>query len=679
MFDFSTAQLPFFNRSDDSKSQDKTSSTAGDSATADSEASNQQDELSNQAASRLEQPWHKRLKRWQLALLVGTLILLATLATIGIYTYVISQQLISQTQAARTTAMEGYTAFRGQNLPAAEEKLTSLDSQLTQITNTYNKLGFYRYVPVAKTYYLDGEHGLKAARAGLSAGQKAVTAVTPYADVLGFTGEGSFTGGTTEDRIRVILETLNKVTPVVDEMTADLKTMDNELNQIDPADYPENLAGRPVRQNIIQGQELSNGVVTAATEYRPVIEQIPYVAGANGETKKYLILFQNDNELRPTGGFLTAYAIINVTDGKVEAEQSGDIYDLDQRFNEQVPIPEKLGRYLTTEQYWHLRDMNISPDFKSSMETFFANYQQVPGEPAEEIDGIIAVDTEFLTNLLTVLGPVEVPGYGTFSAETDERCDCPQIIYVLSEIITRPTPFIRENRKGILGPLMRAILTKAYAAPQQQWPELFRAGFMGIQNRHAQFYFMNQETQQAAEAAEAAGRLEPIDNSDFLAIINANLGGAKSNLYTDYEVEQTVSAPENGYINKTVEITYRNNREADNCNLEAGQLCLNSTLDDWTRIYVPEGSELIEAQGFTEAPETYDEAGFTVFDGFFVLEPLAQAKLTLTYRVPYQNQEEYQLHLWKQGGVESYQTLIDVVGGQEKLTIVKDTNYQTNF
>ena len=314
------------------------------------------------------------------------------------------------------------------------------------------------------------------------------------------------------------------------------------------------------------------------------------------------------------------------------------------------------------------------------MTTFFEHYQEIPGEPGDEIDGIIAVDTEFLKDLLAVLGPVEVPGYGTFSAENDPRCDCPQIIYVLSEIITRPTPYIRENRKGILGPLMRSTLTKAYGAPKQQWPELFQTGWESVQGRHIQFYFLDESAQQAAQTAAAAGKLAPTtEGQDFLAIVNANLGGAKSNLFIEYEVNQTISAPENGFITKTIEITYKNTRKADNCNLEAGLLCLNSTLRDWTRLYVPAGSELVDAQGFSEAPETYEENGLTVFDGFFSLEPLSQAKLKLTYKVPYEDTETYKLKMWKQGGINEYQTLIDVTGGQEQLLIDKDTTYETIF
>jgi hypothetical protein len=164
-----------------------------------------------------------------------------------------------------------------------------------------------------------------------------------------------------------------------------------------------------------------------------------------------------------------------------------------------------------------------------------------------------------------------------------------------------------------------------------------------------------------------------------LAIVNANLGGAKSNLFIDYEVEQIVSAPENGMIEKTVEITYRNSRHGDNCNLEAGLLCLNATNRDWTRLYVPTGSELIDAQGFNNEALVYDEAGFTVFEGFFTLEPNSQAKIVLTYKVPYTNTQDYAIKIWKQGGINPVPTIMEVTGGQEEILVDGDTIYRTEF
>ncbi|MBD3279740.1 MAG: DUF4012 domain-containing protein [Candidatus Pacebacteria bacterium] len=624
-------------------------------------------------------------KRWQKIVVTGLTVVLALMlivAGLGLYTYQVGKQLQAQAMQAQTIGQEAYAAFKDQDLVQSQAKVKELQQQLQQIKQTYHQLSFYRTIPVIKNYYLDGEHGLNAAEHGLAAGEKTITTLTPYADVLGFKGgeEGGIDGpgGVAENRIKLVLETLDKVMPEFDEIETHLTQAEAELAQIDPQRYPEEFKGMPVRAKLTQVQTLADQTIGKITSLRPVLEELPNIAGSKGEKKKYIILFQNDNELRPTGGFLTAYAVVEVENGKIFPVKSDDIYELDQRFKEKIDIPEALGRYLTTEKYWNLRDMNTSPDFKVSMDQFFTHYQAVPGEP-ENIDGIIAVDTNVLTGLLSILGPVEVPGYGQFSAENDPRCDCPQVVYALSEIITKPTPYHREDRKGILGPMMAAILMKTYGAPKQYFADLFQFGWQSLESKYVQLYFTDEKAQLAAEAINAAGRIKPVENQDFLAIINANLGGAKSNLFTNYQVKQIVAAPKDGQLQKTVEITYKNTRKADNCNLEAGQLCLNSTLQDWTRLYLPQGAKLVKAQGFTMEPKEYQEAGFSVIDGFFTLEPLGVAKIIVTYTVPYENQDVYQVMLWKQAGIEPFETMMEVTGGQEKITIDKDQVYEVEF
>lgn len=621
----------------------------------------------------------RRRKIWQIVGITA-LVLLCLVGLLGGYTYSVSRRLTTQAHQAETHARAAADAFSAQNLPVAEQELLTLQTTVNEIQAEYGRLRLYASLPVLRNYYFDGQHGLAAAEAGVRAAVRGVQEITPYADVLGFEGDDSFEGGTAEDRIKLIIETLEKVMPAFDEIAHDLDLARQEILAIDPKRYPVQLRGQTIRQQLVDVQNTLDESVSGFISFRPVLEKLPEIAGGHGERKKYLILFQNDNELRPTGGFLTAYAVVYVENGKVTPEKSDDIYELDQKFTQRIPIPPALGKYLTTERYWHLRDMNISPDFKLSMEQFFEHYQSVRGEP-QDIDGIIAVDTTVLTDLLSILGPVAVPSYGTFSAEPDNRCDgCAQVVYALSEIITKPTPYLREDRKGILGPLMQSTLQKAYEAPKELWPQLFSSMWKNLEGRHIQLYFLDEEAQLAAEAINGAGRLTPVDeHTDFLAIVDANLGGAKSNLFTEYEVLQTVNVPENGQLEKTIEITYKNTRQADNCNLEAGQLCLNATLQDWARLYVPLGTELIQAQGFSTEPSVYEENGLTVIDGFFSLEPLGTARLRLTYTVPYADQETYRVKLWKQGGVEPFTTLFDVNGGEEQVLVTKDTLVEVAF
>lgn len=608
-----------------------------------------------------------------IAVVVGILITLGLIGGIGgFFAYQKAQAMQARVNDVKASGKEVYEAIKVQNLVLADQKLQELKGKVDALSADYKSMSWLGAVPVANTYYADGTHGLNAAYAGMNAANTMLKAVEPYADVLGFKGQGSFTGGTAEDRIVKIIDTLGKVTPSLDSMIADLDKVDNELSTIDPNRYPEEFKGIKLRSLITQAKEYTNGASQTITEAKPIIQVMPDLAGATSR-KKYLVLFQNSGELRPTGGFMTGYAILNVDKGKVEAEASGDIYDLDNQFKNKPAIPAILKRYLTTETKWNLRDMNISPDFKVAMDTFYSYYQKVPGQPAN-IDGIIAVDTHFLESLVKVLGPVEVPGFGTFTADNDPRCDCPQIIYSLSEIVDRPTNYIKENRKGILGPMMKSILTKAYSAPKQVWPNLFTTGWNNIEGRHIQMYFFNAGQQAAAEAIGAAGRVKPTpEGSDYFEAVDANLAGAKSNFFVDTKVEHEIDLPSNGQLQHKVTLTYKNPFKPSNCNLEAGQLCLNGKLNDWVRFYLPPQAKLVQARGLDEGSvKESDDLNHHVVEGVFQLQPLSQAKIELTYTIPYSDGKNYKVLLQKQGGTEDVPEAFIVNGEQHDVVLNKD-------
>jgi hypothetical protein len=182
---------------------------------------------SSATSSRLKSPQRQFLsKKWQKILAVVGVVLLvlgSVGGVLGFYTYQVTQQLKTQGTEAETLGRAAYDSFKAQNLPQTESNLKAVQSKLGEMRQTYNKLAFYKVIPFASSYYNDGIHGLNAADSGMAAALKSVEAVTPYADVLGFSGEGSFTGGTAEDRLKLVLQTLDKVTPVLDNIAGDLK------------------------------------------------------------------------------------------------------------------------------------------------------------------------------------------------------------------------------------------------------------------------------------------------------------------------------------------------------------------------------------------------------------------------------------------------------------------------
>jgi len=243
-------------------------------------------------------------------------------------------------------------------------------------------------------------------------------------------------------------------------------------------------------------------------------------------------------------------------------------------------------------------------------------------------DGVIAVDSKVLVDMLKIFGDTEVDGV-RFSADIDKRCDCPQVIYRLFDIVDRPVNYVKENRKGILGDLMYALFYKAIGfSPSKYWGTLIQTMFKNLEEKHILVYFVDKDLQQSVEKLNFAGRIRQYPG-DYLHINNVNFAGAKSNMFVSMAVDSKTKDQE-----REVTVSYKNPYPHSDCNLERGGLCLNAPLRNWIRIYVPKGSKLIEFQGSTKKVETYEELGKTVFEGFLTVNPEGAAKIIVRYQLP---------------------------------------------
>lgn len=606
--------------------------------------------------------------------LVGLAVCLSIIILITIFGFLPLLQMKTDLLQLNQEVKAISSGIQTQNLNQSIENLISAKKSLEKANRKYQKLVWLKVIPWAGNFYKDGQRLMKGGNYLLEAGEIAVDALKPYADMLGFEGkEGTprKEGMTTEERLMLALDTLDKLQPGLDEIGNKLKLAQEEIKQINPNRYPERLFKKKIRENVVTIISMVDGMAQVVTEIKPLVGYLKPLLGFP-EEKKYLVLFQNDAELRPTGGFLTAYAILSVRNGNFKPLGSFDIYSLDAKFGNRLKPPQSIVDYHKNVFYWHLRDMNLSPDFKVSMETFWENYKKV-GQ--SDINGIIAVDTKVLVNILRVLGPIGVADWGNFSAETDKRCNCPQVFYELEKYADKPVGEIKTERKAIIGPLMHSILLNIMQSPRKKWPEFFNVFFTNIQEKDVLLYFFDPEIQKAVETLNAAGRIKDYQN-DYFHLNDCNFAGAKSNMYIKENVTQEIAIDGDGGITKTVTIDYRNPQPASDCNLERGELCLNGLYRDWVRLYVPKGSQLIEASGSEIEVKTYEDLGKTVFEAFYgdkaPLRPEGKAQLIFKYKLPFKAEKEkgYQLLIQKQPGTSGYEYTVKL-NGQEQTFLLK--------
>ena len=117
-----------------------------------------------------------------------------------------------------------------------------------------------------------------------------------------------------------------------------------------------------------------------------------------------------------------------------------------------------------------------------------------------------------------------------------------------------------------------------------------------------------------------------------------------------------------GSVERTLKIEYKNPHPHSDCNLERGGLCLNATLRNWVRVYVPKGSKLVSFQGSEKKVNTYDDLSKTVYEGFVSVQPMGKSTLFITYTLPFKvaNEKDYTLLIQKQPGTQGHDYVIQI-------------------
>ena len=619
-------------------------------------------------------------KKWVIipAVIFGIILLIGV--SVGVYARGIYHKVLPEKAIAESNLTELKTAVKSQDIAKIKETNQKLKDQISRIETTVNQYPLLSKLPVTNKYYQDIQSALGAGKSGTKLLDLLVTSIEPYKDLLGLGSATDSKGKTTMDRITFLVTTLDKIRPQVDQIGQELINLRTQMDKIDPDRYPEKIQGFALRDNLKTGIQLIDQASALVNDAKPLLEVTPDLLGIN-TPKYYFVLFQNDAELRPTGGFMTAYGILKVDQGKISLVSSEDMYALDARYTKKVAPPEPIVKYLkgiggATMTRWFLRDMNFSPDFAVSMKLFTDIYNnQISG--AKKVDGVIAVDTQLLSELLKVLGNIGVPEWGNFSAEIDKRCDCPQVVYRLEEIADKPISGTNLARKAVIGPLMHSILANAFNSPKEKISALATVGLNAINQKHVLFYLFDEKAQKAVEAFNMAGRVRETQG-DYTLLVDANLGGAKSDLFIDRKVNQSIETGSDGTVTKTLTVIYNNPFKASNCNLLAGELCLNGLYRNYFRLYVPLGSKLLESTGSEIEVTTSEELGKTVFAGFYgdkaPLRPQSKTKISFKYQLPFKvnSGEPYDLLIQKQPGIEKYQYSITHNGKLEEFDLVAD-------
>ena len=580
----------------------------------------------------------RRPRWWKILLVVvGSFVLLTSIVTVYLYPKI--RVLAKDVEEVSNQARAVQKNIEKQDVVVVKDEFLQLRQDLKKTQTDLSQLAIIGKLPLINAYYNDAEHALKAGIFATQAGEIVADSIVPFGDILGLKGTNSDLKG--KEKVKVLVtEVLPRVSRRTNDLEVLLSRIKKEIDEISINRYPPALTISGI--NIRKSLEMAKFALVKSEEYLPLLkngaEALPSVLGYQKE-KTYLVWFQNDGELRATGGFITAYGFLKVKDGELIEVESDDIYQLDRKFVPTEEPPEVFRKYLLL-TIFPIRDINISPDFRESAEKFLSFYQTIPSQP--KVDGVIAIDTSLVEKFLKITGPITLKQYGeTFSAKPHPDYRISDAVYKL-ELYAQRILKGRTGRKGPVGDLMEKVLDRLFNAKSEQFPVIFDTVLGSLEAKNIQFYFFDQKAQKLTEELGFAGRIKDFDK-DYLHVNNSNVAGLKGNFFTKYGVEQEIVIQSDGTVVKKVTTTISNTFRYDGW--------LNATYQNWLRLYVPKGSKLLEKNIDTDF-EQKNELGKTVWSSFSRTPPFTSTRSSFTYELPFKVKKGglYKMLIQKQGG-----------------------------
>nr|MBI5455751.1 DUF4012 domain-containing protein [Candidatus Levybacteria bacterium] len=391
----------------------------------------------------------------------------------------------------------------------------------------------------------------------------------------------------------------------------------------------------------------------------------PDIFGFNRQ-KTYLILFQNNMEIRPGGGFIGSYGILTLEKGKMLGFKIYDVYDADGQLKAHVEPPFPIRRFLPS-QHWYLRDSNFNLDFSKGAvaSAIFLN-----SEMHQPVDGVIGVDLYFVKNLLSVTGPVEVLDY-------KETVNDDNFYQIMQEHAQKDFFAGSTQKKDFLRSFYNALVTKITESKNLSYINLLKAVTTSIYEKHILFAF-NDPNIQAAFAINgwSSALFDERKNgqgivNDFMGVNEANLGANKVNYYVTRSLSQEASIMDDGTVSENLTIAYKN---ASKDLVYKNYLRIELPMDTNINKIIIDGKEqkLINA---IDDPVVYEKKNFKAPEGLEVkkesqaqnsiygflinINPKDLKVIQLFYDLPEKltliNPEfSYSLKLFKQPGIDFY-------------------------
>ena len=262
--------------------------------------------------------------------------------------------------------------------------------------------------------------------------------------------------------------------------------------------------------------------------------------------KKFLVVVEDQDIPRATGGFIGAYGVVTIEGGVLARGVFDDVRNLDGQLETNIIPPRQLQNATTA---WSMRDANWFLDFPTSARKIASFYERSGGE---DVDGVIAVQSAVLESLL--------------GAETD----------------------------SILGSDAFATLIERIAAlPPKDFSAALRALDGALEQKNIMVWLADKEYQKTIVERAWDGGIVRHDAADYTAVAVHAMDEENARGLVRHDMVKHTEMLDSGDIINTVALEFHRSRQG-------GEPESNDDGLYYIKLYAPKGSRLIAASGGEE-------------------------------------------------------------------------------
>lgn len=543
-----------------------------------------------------------------------------------------NELLLDKTTTAFSLLGSSTFAAMDANLPKAQQDLMDTLATFSDVQNTIDN-NYGGLLSIARVIPFLGDE-IESRENILSAGQQLALGNT-Y--LLKGISDAQNLEGKASDRFDILGEHIRFALPYYTQALT-------LLNAVDPDVLPDEY-----QTKFVQFVTAFDHFVDDVQDISDLMNTLSNVFGDNA-FKRYLVLFQNNHEIRPTGGFIGSYAVVDM--------QKGEIKNIDIPGEGSYALQGSLQAYLVpplplqlANGRWEFQDSNWFPDFKTSARKTAWFFENASGA---SVDGVIAINASVLERFLSVVGPV-------YSSEVTTTLDQNNALSTLQQEVELEYDKEENKPKAIIGALAHQFMGTVKQLDKADIVKLVLELYDSLEQREIQAYFNDAVTQRAIESFGWGGTIvQTKSNEDYLMAVSTNILGGKTDAKINQKITHHAQIMPDGEVIDTVTITKDHTGVADENFYGYDNI-------DYIRFYVPEGATLISAKGFTSPPEElfhvpekfYEvddelasveteigyhiqsgtrmtkEFGKTVFGNWMITKPGQRSQVSITYRLPF--------------------------------------------